>query len=348
MRILVDINHPAHVHLFKYAIQTWQSRGDEVRITARDKDLTFELLESLGLDYVPIPATKPGFLGYLVAVLQSDWTVWQLARDFDPDMLIGTSFAAAHVSKLVRGKSLVFGEDDWASARDFWRLVVPFADFIITPDTIPDSLGHKHIKYAGCQELAYLHPQRFEPDRKIVSGLLPGEGSYSIVRFVSLTAFHDKNERGISLDDAKQVVDLLAGYGRVFISSEGALPQDLQKFALDVPADKIHHVLAGAKVLVSDSQSMTIEAALLGVPSLRINSFVGRIPVIEEMQRDYSLTEGFLPEQISEVRKRLAEILIEPNIGQIWQSRRDRYLADKTELSTWIVNFIDSLNQVSN
>jgi hypothetical protein len=44
--------------------------------------------------------------------------------------LIGTSFAVAYVAKLLRGKSIVFGEDDWASAKQFWRLVTPFADFI--------------------------------------------------------------------------------------------------------------------------------------------------------------------------------------------------------------------------
>ena len=37
MKLLVDMGHPAHVHFFRHAIRELESRGHEVRITARDK-----------------------------------------------------------------------------------------------------------------------------------------------------------------------------------------------------------------------------------------------------------------------------------------------------------------------
>jgi uncharacterized protein len=51
MRILVDLTHPAHFHLFSHAIEAWRSHGHEVRITARDKEMTHALLEHAGWDY---------------------------------------------------------------------------------------------------------------------------------------------------------------------------------------------------------------------------------------------------------------------------------------------------------
>ena len=38
MRVLFDLKHPAQVHFFKHAIAAFQESGDEVLITARDKD----------------------------------------------------------------------------------------------------------------------------------------------------------------------------------------------------------------------------------------------------------------------------------------------------------------------
>jgi hypothetical protein len=344
MRILVDINHPAHVHLFKHAIKIWQERGDEVAITARDKDLTHKLLNELGFDFVPIPATSRGFFAYIKAVLVSNFRVWRVARKLDPDLLIGTSFAVAHVSKLVRGKSMVFGEDDWASAKQFWRLVTPFADYIVTPDTILDKLGGNHIKYAGCQELAYLHPSRFQPNFGAIKKLLPSKKPYSVVRFVSYQAFHDQDESGLSSTQSKKIVDLLKEYGDVYVSSEFNAEQAFWADEMKVPLDMVHDLLAGAQILISDSQTMTIEAALLGIPSIRINSFVGRIPVIEEIEKKYDLTYGFLPESIAQAKEKLVAILENSEARDEWKKKRDRYIKDKIELTSWIVDFIDNLN----
>jgi len=59
MKILVDINHPAHVHLFKNIIVHLRDAGYELYIVARKKDITLKLLDALGFEY--ITATMPKF-----------------------------------------------------------------------------------------------------------------------------------------------------------------------------------------------------------------------------------------------------------------------------------------------
>ena len=54
MRIVIDINHPAHVHYFKHFIWKMQKRGHEIRITASEKDITYQLLQSYGFDFIRI------------------------------------------------------------------------------------------------------------------------------------------------------------------------------------------------------------------------------------------------------------------------------------------------------
>jgi len=43
MKILIDMGHPAHVYFFKNTIWELEKRGHQVKVTARDKDVTTEV-----------------------------------------------------------------------------------------------------------------------------------------------------------------------------------------------------------------------------------------------------------------------------------------------------------------
>ena len=55
----------------------------------------------------------------------------------------------------------------------------------------------------------------------------------------------------------------------------------------------IHDAMAFASLLVGDSQSMAAESAILGVPSVRLSSWAGRIPYLVEIEERYGLTFEF-------------------------------------------------------
>ena len=54
MRIVVDINHPAHVHYFKNFIWEMEKRGHEILITASHKDVATELLHRYNLPFIDL------------------------------------------------------------------------------------------------------------------------------------------------------------------------------------------------------------------------------------------------------------------------------------------------------
>ena len=66
MRVLIDILHPAHVHFFRNFYAEMEARGHEVRITARDKDRSVDLLRAFGLPYEQISRQKRGAGGLAV------------------------------------------------------------------------------------------------------------------------------------------------------------------------------------------------------------------------------------------------------------------------------------------
>ena len=137
------------------------------------------------------------------------------------------------------------------------------------------------------------------------------------------------------------IVSELKRYGRVFITAEGDLPAELMQYRIVVPPDRIHHALYYSSMFIGDSQSMTMEAAHLGVPSIRCNTFVGRISVLEELERTYGLTFGFLPEQEAELYAKMVELLGRENLREEWQERRSEMLKDKVDLTQWMLDLLD-------
>ena len=62
MKITVDINHPGHVHFFKNFIWEMEKKGHETLITALDKDVTYDLLDHYGFEYLKLGQHKKSML----------------------------------------------------------------------------------------------------------------------------------------------------------------------------------------------------------------------------------------------------------------------------------------------
>ena len=97
-----------------------------------------------------------------------------------------------------------------------------------------------------------------------------------------------------------------------------------------------------ATMLIGDSQTMTSEAAVLGTPAIRCNTFVGRIHYLEEEEHKYGLTYGFLPDQSEEMFNKIEELLAMPNLKEDWQTRRQRMLTEKIDYSRFLAWFVEN------
>jgi predicted glycosyltransferase len=344
MRILVDINHPHHVHLFRNAIMLLREKGHEVLITARDKDVSVQLLRKYDLPYILTGKSRPGPQYFLSDVLSLDWKIYKIAKSFQPGLMIGTSFAIAHASKFLRSESMVFGEDNVESSPLFWFVTRPFADYIVTPDSIPDNLGENHITYSGYQELAYLHPKYFLPNANVLKeqGIAEGE-PFSLMRFVALKASHDIGQRSISENTRRRLVEILLSHGKLIISSEGVLSDDYENYRIRVSPEKVHDLMAFAKIFVGDSQTMSIESSVLGIPSVRCNTFVGRTPVFDELEKKYMLSYGYSPDRENEMVSKVEEIMNVPAQQRPWQRRRETMLQEKIDLTRWMIQLIEKI-----
>lgn len=343
MNILIDVGHPAHVHLFRNAAHIWQEHGHQILFTIRNRPLVPDLLAAGKFRYVVASTPHTGVVGLAWELLEHDWNVLKAAIHFKADVMLGTSVAIAHTSKIIQTPSIVFSEDDADYLKIQALLTYPFANTIVIPESLRDKRTSKYVTYESFHELAYLHPDNFYPDPKIFDelGIKPDE-RYFIVRLVAMKAHHDKGHQGISETIRENIISLLSKYGKVFINVEGEMPEALKIYQLPTSPNRIHHVLNYASMLVSDSQTMTIEAAVLGTPAIRYNTFVGLCSVIEELEHRYGLTCGFLPKDEEKMFAKVEELLNNPNLKKEWAERRDRMLADKIDLTAWMVDFVEN------
>jgi len=340
MRILIDILHPAHVHFFRNFHNEMAGRGHELCITARDKDRSVELLEAFGLPYRQISQQKSGGTGLAVEMAQRTPRLMKIMGSFKPDVMtgiMGPSIALAGTLRLRRVPAVVFYDTEFAVQTN--RIVYPLAYSVCTPDCYQGAVPGRHLTYAGYHELAYLHPNRFRPDPAVLAefGLTPGE-PYSIVRFVSWQAVHDRKERGLSAKQKRHLVEVLQRRGRVLISSEGPLTPDLAELEVRGRVNQIHHLIAHARLVVGESATMSSEAAVLGVPAVFIAT-TGR-GYTDDEERRYGLVRHFTEDQYDMALSAIEEILAAPPAA--WQAARQRLLRDKIDVTAWMVDYFET------
>jgi predicted glycosyltransferase len=349
MKVLFAVNHPSQFYVTKNIAKCLiEDHNCEVLFVIKDKDILVDLFEAEGLSY-KLAAKKHKrkskisiVIRNLLELLQQDVSVYKIAKDWKPNIMVGTDIAITHIGKLFKIPSIVLNEDDYDVNKLFCKFSYPYATYIASPTVC--SVGkydHKKIAYKGYQKLCYLHPNRFQVDNKIVTKYIKEE-KYFLLRLVSLTAGHDieGNHSGLSMEQIDYLLELLGKHGKVYITAENPLGEKYDQYKLNINPLSIHHVLANAQMLISDSQSMSVEAAILGTPSIRFNSFVGQISVLQELEDKFGLTYGIHVSDSDALIRKVEELLGNNNLKPVMEKKRNEMLKEKIDVAVFISNII--------
>jgi predicted glycosyltransferase len=344
MKVLVYMGHPAHFQLFKNVIRRLERDGNEVFILIKKKDVLETLLVEEGFHYINIlPEGRPDTdSGRTWGAIKRIVREFRFCRKHRPDIYVGTSFENPVVGSLFHKPVINVCEDDADVYPSYWRITYPLSSAMLVPSCC-DCGGRTEriVKYESYHELAYLHPDNFTPDRAVVEKYFPPDTPYFILRFVKFSADHDKGVRGISTEIALKIVGALAPYGRVVISSERELPPELEAFRLAIKPVDIHDLIAFSQIMVGDSQTMSAEAAVLGVPYIRFSDFAGRHGYLNELENRYQLGFSFKTFEESELFAALRNLLAMPDRQAVFQERRRKMLDDKMDYANYLTGFIE-------
>jgi hypothetical protein len=335
MRVAVTIQHPAHVHFFRPIRRLLLADGHEISIFVRAKDVALDLLDSYGIPYTVV--TTDGSDRPVTNQLRYEYRLLGHLRRGRPDVVTAIGgLGAAHASALTDLRSVVFTDSEH---RSNW-LMAPFADVICTPHHFGMSFGARHRRYDGFHELAYLHPDRFEPDPAALRsrGVDP-DGPYSVVRFSGMDAHHDRGATGFSAAAKRDLRSLLSRHGSTFVVNEGAAP-----CSAPVPPHLFHHLLAHADLVVTDAATTAAEAALLATPTVRSTSFASE----RDMQNfvelgDHGLVYSTADE--GDALERCRQLLADETESDRWLARRDALLAETTDVAEFAAAVIATVGR---
>ena len=338
MNILFDINHPAHVHLFKNAIWILKKSGHKVIVTARDKDITLKLLDNYHIDYISLSKAQKGLFKLGCELLWRQFRLFNILRKNKIQICVSVTGACnVHICKLLKIPTYVFYDTEHATLQN--KLTLPWVTRFYTPDFFTKRWGEKHVTYNGVHDLAYLHPKYFSANKDIFNWLnLKDQEPFIIIRFVSWQAAHDIGHKGLGMNLKKEIIELCAQFAKVYIAFEGQVDPELKKYQFPIAPEKMHDAMAAALMYVGEGGSMATEAAVLGTPSIFISTLTAG--VFDEYEYNYGLMFSFRPDEEKAILVKIRSLLQEKDLKAIWAQKREKFIQDKIDVSQYMVNEI--------
>ncbi|MBX3043260.1 MAG: DUF354 domain-containing protein [Ignavibacteriae bacterium] len=331
IKIIIDINHPAHVHFFKNLYFQLVKDEYEVRVTSTTKEISELLLNIYNIPYVNMGTYRKGlfkkFIDFLIVGLKFTLFCFK----FKPDYILSISSARPFGTLVSKAKFFVF--TDTEHAKEQIKLFKPFATKIYTPDCFTDDLGPKQIRYAGYHELAYLHPDRFTPNPEVLKEIgLTENDKFFVVRFVSWEATHDVGQKGLSIEDKRKLIETLKPHGKIIISSEKELPEEFEEYRMKICPTKMHDLLYYATMYLGEGGTMASEAACLGTYSIYMNSLPSMGYIKEEIEK-YNLIYKSI--DIKEILNHLNSIDFD-RVKLESNEKANKIVADKIDVTKFI------------
>jgi uncharacterized protein len=337
MRILIDIGHPAHVHLFKNFAHKAISKGHVVLFCLRDKEFEIALLEHEGFTFINLGRHYKSKFGKIWGMLKFSFSIIILSHKFKPDLYLSHNSIYTAFASVFSRKPNIALEDTGNLEQVF--LSNPFTDVIITSTSFPSKYGKKQVYYEGYHEIAYLHPNYFKPDKSILNelGVKTGE-KYFILRFVSWNASHDIGQGGLNLELKRKIVNLLQQHGKVFISSENKLDEEFELYRFTLPPEKMHDALAFADLFIGEGATMASECAVLGTPAVYINSL--QRGYTSEQEKKYGLVYNFI--NGNGVVQKVHELLNDNKLKDKCEKAHQKLLSEKIDITAFLLWFIEN------
>lgn len=339
---MIDIGHPAHVHLFKNFAWMLQRKGHKILFTTKEKECCRYLLEKYSFEYNLLGSAKVYIVDKAVGLWQDSLKLLQTSKKFKPDLLLSHGSINLAFISLVTKKPHISLED--TGNMEQILLYKQFTKVILSPESLRFDFGRKHIKFRGYHELAYLHPKYFNPDRNVLKKLGVKEAEkFVILRFSAQAATHDFGYAGLPFRYKVKCAEEFSKYAKVFVSSEAKIDDPaLEKFLIKIPPENMHDTLYYATLVYSEGAKTASEASLLGTPAIYVD-FRGR-DYIKEQEKKYGTIFNFINSQF-EYEKSIqkgVELLRNPNIKMQWSKKREKILQENIDLTAFLIWFVEN------
>jgi uncharacterized protein len=338
MRLLIEAHHPAHIHFFKHAIAEWQAQGTEVLLLGRDRDVMKRLLAAYSHIPSEIASTLQAMSHFpLQEMLLRQLKVGQRLLSFKPDAVLSLMGSYSQLAGVLRVPNVIFTDSEFQHFNH--RIAHPFATRIYTPECFEKDLGPKQQRYKGYHELAFLHPNRYQPNPDILEQLGAEAGGYLVVRVSAWDTLHDVGESGFG-DAFGEFMELALARYKVFVVPErGKIADRWKPYLLQVPPERFHDALAYARFVITEGASTAAEAACLGVPSIYLNTTSRGY--LDDLERRYGLVSSHRNSR-SALRTVRRWLDAPPELASLVHAR-NQMLSEHIDVTEFVVREVNAL-----
>lgn len=342
-KILIEVGHPAHVHMFKNLYWELLKKNWDGLFVAKDKECVVDLLKYYRLPYTKLSVTKENVILKILSLPYLTIKMIKIAYLFKPDIFISrVSPLSGYASFLFRRPHVTF--TDTENVRLLDSISEPFASVILTSISYKRDHGKRQIRYPGIHELAYLHPNRYKPDPVVLNIMgVKKDERYAIIRFVAWKAHHDIGQKCVSEKNKIKLVKELSKDISVFVSSEGELPKEIRSYQIKIKPEQMHDALAFAHLFIGESGTMPSECAVLGVPNIQLKHSIAekKIPGVHSDIVDRGLDILFEANDIDNIISKAKEIIEEISFSKTFMQNRDKMLSEYIDLTSFMSWFIE-------
>ena len=333
MKVLIDLQHPAHLHFFRNVAKRLQAEGHEVRFTGRNKDILVELAQHYKIPVDVFGTARKGAVFLACELIYRQWKLWWYTHSYKPDVILAIAGTCVSlIGWLRRIPTYIFYDTEHATLSNL--VAYPFATCIYVPQCYRSTIHWNHKRYNGYHELAYLHPDYFTPDPGVLEEAGVAEGEvFSIMRMVNWGAAHDLGYEGFTPGNLKRAVETLAKHGKLFISSEDELPDHLKPYQLHLDVTRMHDLMAYASLIFGESATMCSEGAVLGVPGLYMDP-IGR-GYTDEQEQEYGLVYNYTS-NTQHVGIQKADEILSNYDRETWKTKGEQLVSDKIDVNELI------------
>ncbi len=111
-----------------------------------------------------------------------------------------------------------------------------------------------------------------------------------------------------------------------------------------LPPNDLQCLLNYSSLFVGNLQTMATEAAVLGIPAVRCNSFPGSKKEMSnfiELEKEYNLLNNFNYKDKDKAIDRALELFKDKTQKKIHDDRKHKLLSSKIDVTEYMVNFIE-------
>ena len=196
MKLAFILNTPSQVFFYKNIIYELENKGHKVLLMARNYGETYQLLKELNIPFTFYNKYSLNALSKMIFLPIDIYNIVRKLKQFKPDIVSGFGIDSALSSFFLKAKSIIFTDSEPTISifeKIQYLFVIYLSNIIITPKCFKRDLGKNHIKINSYKELAYLHPNVFQPSISELKKYNLDQNNYIFIREIANVSLNYRN-----------------------------------------------------------------------------------------------------------------------------------------------------------